>query len=213
MHPIQKKLYDLEELRLLINDPSIEIIEKDQKVINIQKLFDETYYSDGFPKIVLCGINPGRKGAGIVGVPFVDPITLDKRLPDNNIIFDRKQESSAQFFNKIVDYFGANFFYKHFYVTNISWFGFTKYGININYYDLQHQAQECIYKNFKREIISFNPTTIIPLGEKVEKSLTKIFNKSEIKIESRLNHPSWCKIGREDECKTKYIELLGSYVN
>jgi hypothetical protein len=153
MHPIQKQLYDLDKLRSLIDNPDIEIIEKDEDdgdALKNQILFDEKYYHEGFPKIVLCGINPGRKGAGVTGVPFVDMATLAERLPDNKISFngdDDPTEPSAKFFNKIIDdHFGVDKFYKHFYVTNFSWVGFTikiksdgdkkTRKRNLNYFDL-----------------------------------------------------------------------------
>ena len=156
MHPIQKQLYDLDKLRSLIDNPDIEIIEKDEDdgdALKNQILFDEKYYHEGFPKIVLCGINPGRKGAGITGIPFIDPPTLAKRLPDNNIKGkndDDPTEPSAKFFNKIIDdHFGVDKFYKHFYVTNFSWFGFIKKdGTNCNYFKLPTQAQKYIEKVF-----------------------------------------------------------------
>jgi hypothetical protein len=221
MHPIQKQLYDLDKLRSLIDNPDIEIIEKDEDALKNQILFDGKYYHEGFPKIVLCGINPGRKGAGITGIPFIDPPTLAKRLPDNNI--KGKKENSAEFFNEIIDCFGVDKFYKHFYVTNFSWFGFIKKdGTNCNYFKLPTQAQKYIEKVFKREMTLVNPTTIIPLSEDVEISLNKLFSETEIKIESRLNHPYHCSIGNSKlsrgnfynpKCQPDYIELLKSYVN
>lgn len=235
MHPIQKQLYDLDKLRSLIDNPDIEIIEKDEDdgdALKNQILFDEKYYHEGFPKIVLCGINPGRKGAGVTGVPFVDMATLAERLPDNKISFNGSgKEQSAQYFNEIVNHeeFGAKKFYKHFYVTNFSWVGFTKKSnnstkiINHNYHKLNPEAQQYISNAFMREMTLVNPTTIIPLGEKVEESLNELFNNSEIKIESRLNHPYHCSIGNDKppsrgnfsnpKCQPDYIELLKSYVN
>jgi uracil-DNA glycosylase len=213
MHPIQKNIYDSIVLERLINDSSIEVIKKNDDILRSQKLFDETYYSNDFPKIVLCGINPGKDGAGVTGVPFVDERTLDERLSDNNIKTN-KTEPSAQFFNKIVDHFGAETFYKYFYVTNISWFGFTKNGNNFNYYKLSDSAQEYISKAFMCEMTLINPTTIVPLGEQVEKSLTRVFSDSMIKVENRLMHPRGCVSGtkRKAQCLNDYINLLESYM-
>jgi hypothetical protein len=217
MHPIQKQLYDLDKLRSLIDNPDIEIIRKNDDALKNQILFDETYYHEGFPKIVLCGINPGRLGAGITGIPFVDPPTLAKRLPDNNI--KGEEENSAKFFNEIIDdHFGVDKFYKHFYVTNFSWVGFTEKindfkKINLDYWKLPTQAKKYIEKAFKREMTLVNPTKIIPLGVKVEESLNRIFINSEIEIEKRLMHPSACvPKKRRDKCNKDYPERLKSYI-
>jgi len=203
MRLIQKSFYDLDKLNFLIDDPNIEIIKNNN---NYQELFNEKYYSKGFPKIVLCGINPGKLGAGKTGIPFVDPYTLAERLPDEDIPFEGKGvESSATLFNKIVDKFdGADFFYKNFYVTNFSQFGFVnKNGNNLNYYKLSDQAQDYISENFRREMEQINATTIIPMGKEVEKSLKGLFKNSKIKIENRLIHPSGV---RSEERKVKFLD-------
>ncbi|MBV6655114.1 MAG: DUF4918 family protein, partial [Mameliella sp.] len=36
------------------------------------------YYSDDRPRVAIFGINPGRFGAGVTGVPFTDPIRLEE---------------------------------------------------------------------------------------------------------------------------------------
>ena len=224
MRPIQEQLYDFDELKSIINDSDIEIIKKESDALKNQALFDEKYYHENFPKIDLCGINPGIKGAGVTGVPFVDMTTLSERLPDNNITFEGKgAEPSAQFFNEIVDHseFGDKKFYKHFYVTNFSWVGFAKKSnnstkiINHNYHKLNLEAQQYISSAFMREMALINPTVIIPLGMEVEKSLKKLFNNSKIKIEDMLTHPSRCmmgKIKRKPKCISDYINRLQSYI-
>ena len=44
------------------------------------KQFNEKYYTEGYPKTVLCGINPGKNGAGKTGVPFLDFNSLSKLM-------------------------------------------------------------------------------------------------------------------------------------
>ena len=72
---------------------------------------------------VICGINPGRNGAGKTGVPFLDFNSLSQLLPN---LKKEDSERSSQFFFEIVEHFGAKKFYETFYVTNISWLGFIK---------------------------------------------------------------------------------------
>ena len=44
------------------------------------KQFYHRYYADEKPRIAILGINPGRFGAGVTGVPFTDPVTLGIRV-------------------------------------------------------------------------------------------------------------------------------------
>ena len=44
------------------------------------KRFYEKYYANGYPKTVLCGINPGKNGAGKTGIPFLDFDSLSKLI-------------------------------------------------------------------------------------------------------------------------------------
>ena len=226
MHPIQKQLYDLDKLRSLIDNPDIEIIEKDEDedALKNQILFDEKYYHEGFPKIVLCGINPGRKGAGVTGVPFVDMATLAERLSDNKISFNGSgKEQSAQYFNEIVNHeeFGAKKFYKHFYVTNFSWVGFiekinnpTKI-INHNYHELNPEAQQYINDAFKREMSIVKPKVIIPIGSEVKKSLDNLNLDSNITITEAVTHPgayAFLKEPEIDNFQKKLKETLLDYI-
>ena len=58
--------------------------------------FYQKYYTDSQPRNFMFGINPGRFGAGITGVPFTDPVRLETECGIQND-FPKKQELSAQF--------------------------------------------------------------------------------------------------------------------
>ena len=86
------------------------------------------------------GINPGRHGAGLTGVPFTDT----KRLASHcNITVDNisSHELSSVFVYQVIDAFGgAAAFYDRFFFGNVCPLGFLKPGkngkwINYNYYD------------------------------------------------------------------------------
>src|SRR5665648_34445 len=81
--------------------------------------FHKKYVQPNSPKIVMCGINPGRRGAGITGIPFIYTNSLSKILPD---ISNPKTEKSSKFFFSIIEEFGINGFYRNVHVTNMSWF-------------------------------------------------------------------------------------------
>ena len=97
--------------------------------------FYKKYYNDNLQRHLLIGINPGRFGGGITGIPFTDPIRLEKVCGIKND-FQKKQELSSVFMYEMIEAFGgAAAFYKQFYISAVSPLGFVKHGKNLNYYD------------------------------------------------------------------------------
>jgi hypothetical protein len=115
--------------------------------------FYKKYYSDNSTRHLLVGINPGRFGGGITGIPFTDPIRLENVCGINND-FTKKQELSSVFIYEMIEAFGdASAFYKRFYISAVSPLGFVKHGKNLNYYDdktlmkkIEPFAIDCIQK-------------------------------------------------------------------
>src|SRR6266567_5643488 len=60
------------------------------------KKFYKTFYNDNAPRTMILGINPGRHGGGITGIPFTDPVKLEKFCGIPNDL-PRKAELSADF--------------------------------------------------------------------------------------------------------------------
>lgn len=98
------------------------------------------YYSDHHPRHLILGINPGRFGAGVTGIPFTDP----KRLIEVcGIPFGGKLEhepSSAFVYDVIAAYGGPEAFYHELYINSVCPLGFTITSakgkqVNMNYYD------------------------------------------------------------------------------
>jgi hypothetical protein len=98
------------------------------------KKFYKKFYNDEKPRTMILGINPGRHGGGVTGIPFTDPVKLEALgLPND---FQKKRELSADFVYQIIDAFGgAEKFYQKFYISAVSPLGFTKNEKNLNYYD------------------------------------------------------------------------------
>jgi hypothetical protein len=172
--------------------------------------FYHRYIEPNEPKIVLCGINPGKCGAGQTGVPFFDFNSLSKILPN---IKRNDTEKSAQFMYSIIEHFGVDDFFKNFYLSNISCIGFynLRTGKNINYYELPLRIQLFLVDNFSKNMRSIKPKIIIPLSEAVEKNLKMDLSheqKITVEIGNRLSHPS-TKYAKKDD----YIERLKQYLN
>ncbi|WP_170110563.1 uracil-DNA glycosylase family protein [Flavilitoribacter nigricans] len=97
--------------------------------------FYQKYYGDRNSRICLFGINPGRFGAAVTGVPFTDPIRLESVCGIDNP-FSKKPELSSVFVYEFIEAFGGvEAFYPHFCITSLCPLGFVKDGKNYNYYD------------------------------------------------------------------------------
>ncbi|MBS1682716.1 MAG: DUF4918 family protein [Bacteroidetes bacterium] len=96
--------------------------------------FYTKFYNDRYTRMLIIGINPGRFGGGITGIPFTDPVKLQELGIPNSL--DKKRELSAEFIYKVVEASGgASKFYKQFYISSVSPLGFVYKGKNLNYYD------------------------------------------------------------------------------
>ena len=179
--------------------------------------FHKKYVEPNSPKIVICGINPGRNGAGLTGIPFIDFASLSQMLP---CIKKNDWEQSANFFFSIIQEFGIETFYRNFHVTNISWFGFSRIdkSKNVNYYEIPTEIQKYLINKFVEEMAFINPDYIIPLAEHVSWELDSLKKQDKIKakIGTRLNHPAWVMAHRRKDLNTwrkKYVDTLSKYLD
>ncbi len=106
------------------------------ETLEVASRFYYKYYSDKNPRHLILGINPGRFGAGLTGVPFTDPIKLEQYCGIKNDLY-KKPELSAEFIWKVIfELGGPEAFFSRFYINSVFPLGFTKDGKNLNYYDL-----------------------------------------------------------------------------
>jgi hypothetical protein len=102
--------------------------------------FYRKFYNDNKRRYLVLGINPGRFGAGVTGIPFTDTIRLMEKC-GIEIPGLRSFETSSVFIYEMIDrYGGPELFYADFYVSSVSPLGFTTAGkggkeLNYNYYD------------------------------------------------------------------------------
>ena len=114
--------------------------------VSLMETFYGKYYNDVNKRHIILGINPGRFGGGVTGIPFTD----SKRLKAVcHIDYEGKEthEPSSVFIYDMIDAFGGpENFYGHFYINSICPLGFTAEGkngkeINYNYYDSRNWGQ------------------------------------------------------------------------
>jgi hypothetical protein len=141
----------------------------DRTVLELCRKFYSKYYNDGAKRRLILGINPGRFGGGLTGIPFTDPVKLEAQCGIVNDL-GKKTELSADFMYTMINaYGGPEKFYKEFYFSSISPLGFTKGGKNLNYYDmkdLQHSLRPFILDSLRKTLLMpVERTVCFCLGE------------------------------------------------
>lgn len=113
---------------------------KNKMAIKASTQFYQKFYSDNNERYFIAGINPGRFGAGITGIPFTDTKRLQSHCGISFTAIETHEPSSV-FVYEVIDAFGGpEKFYSRFYINSICPLGFTVKTakgkeINYNYYD------------------------------------------------------------------------------
>ena len=139
---------------------------EDKEALKVSSQFYKKYYNDTNKRYIIFGINPGRFGAGVTGVPFTDTKRL---LSECEIEFPGKsthEPSSAFVYDVVNNYGGPTKFYNDFYIHSVCPLGFTILNskgkeVNYNYYDskeLTDSVYDFIITNIKKQI-SFDVST------------------------------------------------------
>jgi hypothetical protein len=104
----------------------------------VSRCMDEFYsrfYGDNRPRLFVFGINPGRFGSGITGIPFTDGHSLTHACGIATSL-PQRQELSATFIHRVIQAWGgADPFFGQMYITAVSPLGLLRGGTNFNYYD------------------------------------------------------------------------------
>ncbi|OFY47905.1 MAG: hypothetical protein A2W85_10790 [Bacteroidetes bacterium GWF2_41_31] len=167
------------------------------EVQRVLEAFYTNYYQDNKKRKLILGINPGRLGAGITGIPFTDPIRLEKDCDIKNG-FVKKGELSSEFVYKLIAQMGGPaHFYRHFYIGSVSPLGFLKDGKNYNYYDsldLKRGLKPYIINSLISQIsFGVETTTCYCMGQGKNFDYLKMLN-DEFHLFKKivpLPHPRW----------------------
>lgn len=188
----------------------------------VSEQFYGKFHSDTNKRRLILGINPGRFGAGVTGVPFTDTKRMEEYC-GIKIEGLKTHEPSSVFIYKVIEaYGGVKKFYSDFFIGAVCPLGFTKENnkgkfVNYNYYDskqLSKAVYDFIVDNIKK-LINFGVYTdvcyCLGTGKNAD-YLTKL--NSEHKLFSKiisLEHPRFIMQYRAKKMKyfvQKYIKTL-----
>jgi hypothetical protein len=180
--------------------------------------FYSKYYKDNNKRVFLVGINPGRFGGGITGIPFTDPINLSEKCGIKNG-FPKRHELSSKFIFKVIDRFGGSqLFFSKFFLTALYPLALIKDGKNYNYYDdtkTWNLLKPEILRLFEQQISAgADKRVMICLGKRNEKFL-KIVNDELLFFDEIItfDHPRYImqyKLKQLDEYLKKFNNQLQS---
>lgn len=86
----------------------------EEHTLDMCEKFYNKYYQDNDGRVMIIGINPGRFGGGVTGIPFTDPIRLQNICGIENK-WPKKQELSSVFMYEMIQTLGeVKAFYKNF---------------------------------------------------------------------------------------------------
>lgn len=183
--------------------------------------FYHKYYHDDRPRGLILGINPGRFGAGITGIPFTDSYRL-KKYCEIPFPTDTRETSSLFVYDVIEAYGGAKTFYQDWFIGAISPLGFIHKNakgnwVNYNYYDhreLEQAVRPFIIDSLKKQIaLCGNPKSAVVLGTGKNFKYLQQLNSSEKLFDDiiPLEHPRYImqyKLREKELYVQKYLNSL-----
>ncbi len=189
---------------------------EEEGILDISSIFYQKFYSDNNKRHLILGINPGRFGSAVTGIPFTDT----KRLKSEcHIPYNGKEthEPSSVFVYEMIHAFGGlEKFYGSIYINSVCPLGFTKATdngkeVNYNYYDskeLTEAVYDFIVDNIQKQIgLGMETGTCFCFGTgKNENFLQKLNDKFQFfdKIVA-LEHPRFI-VQYKSKTKQLYID-------
>lgn len=131
-----------------------------KEALKVSSLFYKKYYSDNRKRHLILGINPGRFGAGLTGIPFTDPKRLISHCGIAYSGVSAHEPSSDYVYQMITAFGGEETFYHDFYINSVCPLGFTALNekgkeVNYNYYDsaeLTNAVRKFMISNIQQQI-------------------------------------------------------------
>ncbi len=204
--------------------PGIDVLNpfKSSQTLDFSDAFYQKYYNDNTLRRAIFGINPGRFGGGLTGIPFTD----FKRLRDVCNIDTKantSHEPSSEFVYAMIGAMGGvDAFYQQFYINSVCPLGFVVHKennkwINYNYYDdkaLYAVAKPFIIKMMQKQIrLGLHTDECFCLGKKNAEYFSAINNEYHFFTTiTGLPHPRYIIQYKRKEMETfidEYVQKLG----
>ncbi|MDR0421658.1 MAG: SMUG2 DNA glycosylase family protein [Proteiniphilum sp.] len=185
------------------------------ETISVMQAFYRKYYSDTVRRKFIIGINPGRHGAGVTGVPFTDTKRLESVCGITMHSAHTHEVSSLFIYDMIAAYGGAESFYGRFYINSpfpLAIIRETGDGtrLNANYYDdrtLFEKLTPFMLESLRKHIaVGLDTSEVYILGKKNADFIRrlnrdgKLFDRMTV-----LEHPRYIQQYRSKE-KQLYID-------
>lgn len=181
----------------------------------LARQFYDRFYSDEKKRKLILGINPGRLGGGVTGIPFTDPVKLQDHCGITNEL-KKVTEPSAGFIYDMIDAWGGvQEFYQDYFIYAVSPLGFTKNGLNYNYYDepaLEKAVKPFIIDSLQKVLtLNLDHSVCYCLGNGKNFKFLQRLNKEQGFFGDvvPLPHPRWIVQYR----RKRYHEFIHVYLN
>jgi len=154
----------------------------------VMQTFYHKYYNDSSLRKFIIGINPGRYGAGVTGVPFTDTKRLESVCGIKMESAQTHEISSVFMYDMIENYGGADLFYKDVYINSpfpLAIVRKTKNGwFNANYYDdkeLFEAVKDFMIESLKKHIsLNLDVSEVFILGKKNACFISKLNKEAKL---------------------------------
>ena len=193
------------------------------ETMEVMQQFYDKYYSDFNERKFIVGINPGRHGAGVTGVPFTDTKRLESLCGIKMDSVHTHEVSSVFMYDMIAQFGGAKTFYQQFYINSpfpLAIVRKSKGGrwINANYYDdpvLFETLKDYMVMTLKKHIdLGVDTSEVFVLGVKNAQFIKRLNKEAELFGSLKvLEHPRYIQQYKFKEKQTyidKYILTLNN---
>jgi len=195
----------------------------DPAAFELMEEFYKRFYDDRNPRKLILGINPGRFGAGITGIPFTDTKRLYSLLGKRSGNKETHEPSSVFVYRVVEKYGGPERFFGDLYINAVCPLGFTIVNsrgreVNYNYYDqadLQEAVRGFIVESIRKQLafgVSQDKCYCLGTGKNF-KFLHELNRKERFFGEVvPLEHPRFIvqyRSKQQEEYAAKYTDILG----
>lgn len=185
------------------------------ETMQVVKAFYTKFYNDNKQRKFILGINPGRNGAGVTGIPFTDTKRLESECGIQMKSAHTHEISSVFIYEMINAFGGVQKFYNEYYINSpfplaILQNAPNKDWLNANYYDdntLFEDVKPFMITMLKEQINwGLDVSEVFILGKKNATFITKINKEAQLfKKLTVLEHPRYIQQYKSKD-KQLYID-------